>query len=84
MLLLLLLLSQQQNEVMGVAVNYNSTRAATVSLDGTWRVWDITVRYNLDEDPRCAAIYTIDPSKGESLIVRFVTYCQTCNCHTWN
>jgi hypothetical protein len=64
---------------MGVAVNYNSTRAATVSLDGTWRVWDITVRYNLDEDPRCAAIYTINPSKGESLIVRFVTYC-----HAWN
>jgi hypothetical protein len=55
-----------QNQVMGVAVNYNSTRAATVSLDGTWRVWDITVRYNLDENPRCAAIYQIDTSKGES------------------
>lgn len=38
--------------VHGVAFNHASTRVATASADGAWALWDTTVRYNLDEDPR--------------------------------
>ncbi|CAM9124805.1 unnamed protein product [Sphacelaria rigidula] len=38
--------------VHGVAFNHSSTRVATASVDGAWTMWDTTVRYNLDEDPR--------------------------------
>eukprot|EP00611_Tribonema_gayanum_P003152 TRINITY_DN12457_c0_g1_i2.p1 TRINITY_DN12457_c0_g1~~TRINITY_DN12457_c0_g1_i2.p1 ORF type:complete len:438 (+),score=138.97 TRINITY_DN12457_c0_g1_i2:34-1314(+) len=57
-------LGGHKGQVVGVAINSTTTRAATVSLDGTWRVWDITVRYNLDEDPRCQGTYPLDATKG--------------------
>ncbi|CBJ33400.1 conserved unknown protein [Ectocarpus siliculosus] len=38
--------------VHGVSFNPESTKVVTASIDGTWALWDTSVRYNLDEDPR--------------------------------
>eukprot|EP00903_Cladosiphon_okamuranus_P009693 g9222.t1 len=38
--------------VHGVSFNPESTRVVTASVDGSWTLWDTSVRYNLDEDPR--------------------------------
>ncbi|CAM9596808.1 unnamed protein product [Choristocarpus tenellus] len=38
--------------VKGVSFNHNSSRVLTSSADGSWCMWDTSVRYNLDEDPR--------------------------------
>ncbi|CAM9281350.1 unnamed protein product [Pylaiella littoralis] len=38
--------------VHGVSFNPESTRVVTASIDGSWALWDTSVRYNLDEDPR--------------------------------
>ncbi|CAN0107386.1 unnamed protein product, partial [Laminaria digitata] len=38
--------------VHGVSFSPDSTKVVTASVDGTWTLWDTSVRYNLDEDPR--------------------------------
>lgn len=65
-------LSGHKGQVMGVSISSDSTHACTLATDGTFRIWDITVRYNLDEDPRCIGRYTIDAShKGAASGISF-------------
>ncbi|CAM9617571.1 unnamed protein product [Discosporangium mesarthrocarpum] len=45
-------LAGHKKPVAGVAFNKDATRVVTASADASWRVWDTSVRYNLDEEPR--------------------------------
>jgi len=38
--------------VLSLGFSGDSSRMVTVSKDGTWKFWDIDVRYHLREDPR--------------------------------
>eukprot|EP01018_Ginkgo_biloba_P018257 Gb_21245 [translate_table: standard] len=37
----------------------DSERIVTTSKDGSIRIWNINVRYHLDEDPKCMKVFTI-------------------------
>ncbi|CAM9370706.1 unnamed protein product [Ascophyllum nodosum] len=38
--------------VHGVSFSADSSRVVTSSIDGSWALWDTSVRYNLEEEPR--------------------------------
>lgn len=42
--------------ILALAFSPDLARAATVSADGTLRLWDLNVRYTLNEDPHCIGI----------------------------
>ncbi len=45
-------LKGHKSQVMCVAFSPDSKRCVTASKDGTLRVWNIDVRYHLEEDPK--------------------------------
>lgn len=40
-------------QVLGFSLNKDSTRAATISKDKTWKLWNTDVDYVHKQDPRC-------------------------------
>lgn len=53
-----MLLSGHRSGVLEFAFSLDSRRAATVSKDGTWRLFDIDVRWELKEDTRLLSTNT--------------------------
>ena len=45
-------LKGHSGQVTALAFSADDTRAVTASKDGTWGVWDLTVRYKLNEDAK--------------------------------
>ena len=45
-----------KSQVLAVDFSPDCTRMVTASKDGTWRVWNIAVRYHLQEDPKCLLV----------------------------
>jgi WD40 repeat protein len=45
-------LKGHKSQVMCAAISADNKRAVTASKDGMLRVWDINVRYELEEDPK--------------------------------
>jgi transducin beta-like protein 2 len=50
--------------VLGISFSPDSKKVATASVDGTWRLWDINVRYEMQEDPKVILSVTnpVDPA----------------------
>lgn len=46
-------LAGHTSSVYSVSFSSDSKRLATASKDGTWKMWDIDVRYTVGEDPKC-------------------------------
>jgi len=46
-------LAGHTSSVYALAFSPDSRRLATASKDGTWKMWDINVRYTVGEDPKC-------------------------------
>ena len=46
-------LQGHKSQVLCLAFSPDSTKMATASKDGTWRVWNINVRFHQQEDPKC-------------------------------
>jgi WD40 repeat protein len=46
-------LSGHKSSVYAVCFSPDSHKVVTASKDCTWRMWDIDVRYNVGEDPKC-------------------------------
>ena len=46
-------LQGHKSQVLCLAFSPDSTKMATASKDGTWRVWNIDVRFHQQEDPKC-------------------------------
>ena len=47
-----------KSQVLVMAFSPGSTRAITASKDGTYKLWSLDVRYQLNEDAKC--LYTRD------------------------
>lgn len=41
-----------KSQILCLAFSPDSTKMVTASKDGTWRVWNINVRYHQQEDPK--------------------------------
>ncbi len=48
----LLLLQGHKSQILCLAFAPDATKMVTASKDGTWRVWNINVRYHQQEDPK--------------------------------
>ncbi|KAI5059344.1 hypothetical protein GOP47_0025663 [Adiantum capillus-veneris] len=62
-------LKGHKSAVTWLNFTWDSSGVITASKDGTIRVWNINVRYHLDEDPKCLKVLTIplQNSKGVAL-----------------
>eukprot|EP00983_Pelagomonas_calceolata_P070240 1150706-Pelagomonas_calceolata.AAC.3 len=49
-------LKGHKSQVMCAAISADNKRAVTASKDGTLRVWNINVRYELEEDPKSTLV----------------------------
>lgn len=47
------LVQGHKSQVLCVAFSPDSQKMVTASKDGTWRVWNISVRFHQQEDPKC-------------------------------
>jgi hypothetical protein len=70
-------LKGHKSQVMAVAFSPDSKRCVTASKDGTLRIWNIDVRYQLEEDPKTllvvgvvTALCTIVHVDGERRVKR--------------
>ncbi|KAL2635592.1 hypothetical protein R1flu_007071 [Riccia fluitans] len=64
-------LKGHKSAVTWLCFTWDSERMITASKDGTIRVWNINVRYHLDEDPKCLKNFSIPSkdAKGKALSV---------------
>ncbi|KAG6551374.1 hypothetical protein Mapa_007020 [Marchantia paleacea] len=64
-------LKGHKSAVTWLCFTWDSARMITASKDGTIRVWNINVRYHLDEDPKCLKTFPIPSmdAKGKPLFV---------------
>eukprot|EP00899_Mesostigma_viride_P027789 jgi/Mesvir1/8195/Mv12490-RA.1 len=51
-----------------LAFNNDGTRVVTVSRDGTWKLWNINVRYDVNEDPKCILTAPCAPTPDYDLV----------------
>lgn len=57
-------------QVLGFSLNKDSTRAATISKDNTWKLWNTDVDYVHKQDPKCFYTGSLShPIKQTALIV---------------
>ena len=61
-----------------MAFSPDSKRAMTASKDGTYKLWSLDVRYQLNEDAKC--LYTRDQQVVDSPAV---FWCNTCRCSVY-
>lgn len=57
-------LKGHKKKVMSVALSPDNKRAVTVSQDGTLRVWNIDVRYQMSEDAKTLLTVRLRRSAG--------------------
>ena len=52
------LVQGHKSQVLCLAFSPDSQKMVTASKDGTWRVWNINVRFHQQEDPKCLIQHT--------------------------
>ncbi|KAL3683716.1 hypothetical protein R1sor_001738 [Riccia sorocarpa] len=64
-------LKGHKSAITWLCFTWDSEGMITASKDGTIRVWNINVRYHLDEDPKCLKTFSIPSkdAKGKPLLV---------------
>lgn len=58
-------LKGHKSQVLAVAISADNRLAATASKDGTLRVWDLAVRYALQEDPKALLVMSMPLAQGK-------------------
>jgi len=58
-------LKGHKSQVMCAAISADNKRAVTASKDGTLRVWNINVRYELEEDPKSTLVIAMPLPPGK-------------------
>jgi WD40 repeat protein len=54
-----------QSAVTWLCFTWDSEGIITASKDGSIRVWNINVRYHMDEDPKCLKVFSIPLQDGK-------------------
>ncbi|KAJ7541617.1 hypothetical protein O6H91_10G067400 [Diphasiastrum complanatum] len=58
-------LKGHKSAVTWLCFTWDSERIITASKDGSVRIWNINVRYHLDEDPKCLKVFPIQGVNGK-------------------
>lgn len=64
-------LKGHKSAVTWLNFTWDSAGIITASKDGSIRVWNINVRYHLDEDPKCLKVFTIPLKDSKGVAVHY-------------
>lgn len=64
-------LKGHKSAVTWLCFTSDSERILTASKDGSMRIWNINVRYHLDEDPKCLKVFPIPLKNEKGLVLHY-------------
>eukprot|EP01116_Phalansterium_solitarium_P006066 TRINITY_DN18382_c0_g1_i1.p1 TRINITY_DN18382_c0_g1~~TRINITY_DN18382_c0_g1_i1.p1 ORF type:complete len:424 (-),score=81.58 TRINITY_DN18382_c0_g1_i1:7-1233(-) len=64
-------LGEHRSTVYGLSFNSDSSRIATTSKDGTWKLWKLDVRWNIGGDPKCILTVAFPEPEGSFNLIAF-------------